>query len=228
MKIDFTGLKKTLGATVLLSLMAVCPYPQPAGAVEVAPRISDREIIESLSALKEGQKSLDARLDAMEKRFDQRFEDMEKRFDERFAAIDQRFESMEKRFNERFESMEKELNERFKAIDQRFKAVDQRFEAIDRRFDSIERILGWVLNLLSVLILGIIGLVGFVIWDRKTALRPLEKRVTALEITEEKLQNELELRHEEGSRFSRLLQALRERAKMDPELAAVLRSYSLL
>nr|VFJ60187.1 MAG: hypothetical protein BECKDK2373B_GA0170837_109020 [Candidatus Kentron sp. DK] len=228
MKIDFTGLKKTLGATVLLSLMAVCPYPQPAGAVEVAPRISDREIIESLSALKEGQKSLDARLDAMEKRFDQRFEDMEKRFDERFAAIDQRFEAvnqrfedMEKRFNERFESMAKGLNERFKAI-------DQRFEAIDRRFDSIERILGWILNLLSVLILGIIGLVGFVIWDRKTALRPLEKRVTALEITEEKLQHELELRHEEGSRFFRLLQALRERAKMDPELAAVLRSYSLL
>lgn len=32
-----------------------------------------------------------------------------------------------------------------------------------------------------VIVAGIMGLIGFVIWDRKTALRPLERRVALLE-----------------------------------------------
>nr|VFJ66094.1 MAG: hypothetical protein BECKFW1821B_GA0114236_11126 [Candidatus Kentron sp. FW] len=225
----FIPRRKIVGRGALLLSMVICLwYAQVTVAVEVAPRISDREIIESLSELKEGQKALRAemavRFAAIEQRFEERskavdgrFDAMEKTFDERFEAVDQRFESMEKRFDQRFE-----------AVDQRFEAIDQRFEAIDRRFESIERMLGWILNLLSVLIIGIIGLVGFIIWDRKTVLSPLEKRLTTLEMQEEKLQHDLEPRHEEGSRLARLVQALRERAKTDQELATALRSHSLL
>ena len=36
-------------------------------------------------------------------------------------------------------------------------------------------------NLMLVIVAGIMGLIGFVIWDRKTALRPLERRVALLE-----------------------------------------------
>nr|VFJ42355.1 MAG: hypothetical protein BECKFW1821A_GA0114235_1001116 [Candidatus Kentron sp. FW] len=225
----FIPWRKTVGrGALLLSIVVYLWYPQVAVAVEVAPRISDREIIESLSELKEGQKALRAemavRFAAIEQRFEERskavnerFDAMEKRFDERFKAVDQRFESID----QRFESMEKRF-------DERFEAVDQRFESIDRRFESIERMLGWILNLLSVLIIGIIGLVGFIIWDRKTVLSPLEKRLTTLEVQEEKLQYDLEPQHEEGSRLARLVQALRERAKTDQELATALRSHSLL
>ena len=182
----FIPWRKAVGRGALLLSIVMCLwYAQVTAAVEVAPRISDREIIESLSELKEGQKALRAEMAV------------------RFTAIEQRFE-------------------------ERSKAVDQRFEAVDRRFESIERMLGWILNLLSVLIIGIIGLVGFIIWDRKTVLSPLEKRLTTLETQEEKLQHDLEPRHEEGSRLARLVQALRERAKTDQELATALRSHSLL
>jgi len=61
-------------------------------AIETAPRISDREIVERLTRLEEGQKAI---LREMDKRFeamDKRFEDMDKRFE----AMDKRFEDMNK------------------------------------------------------------------------------------------------------------------------------------
>ena len=93
-------------------------------AVEVAPRISDREIIESLAEIKAGQQAMQQRFEAI----DQRFNDMEKR-------SEQRFNDMEKRSEQRFTAMEKQNDQRFTSIDQRFTAMekqnDQRFNSID-------------------------------------------------------------------------------------------------
>ena len=66
-------------------------------AVETAPRISDREIIESLTELKAGQKALK---ELMEERFEQ--------VDKRFEQVDKRFEQVDKRFEE--------VNDRFKQM----------------------------------------------------------------------------------------------------------------
>lgn len=56
-----------------------------ARAVEVTPRISDREIIEALTELKAGQRALaeqmDQRFSAMQAQMDQRFDSLEKRLD---------------------------------------------------------------------------------------------------------------------------------------------------
>jgi len=65
-------------------------------AVEVAPRITDREIVERLGKLEEGQK-------AILREIDQRFESMDHRFesiDHRFESIDHRFESIDQRFDQ--------------------------------------------------------------------------------------------------------------------------------
>ena len=48
------------------------------------------------------------------------------------------------------------------------------FQRMNEQFDRF-----W--NLMLVIVAGIMGLIGFVIWDRKTALRPLERRVALLE-----------------------------------------------
>jgi hypothetical protein len=56
---------------------------------ETAPRISDREIVERLTKLEEGQK-------AILREIDKRFESMDKRFE----SIDKRFESIDKRFDQ--------------------------------------------------------------------------------------------------------------------------------
>jgi len=143
---------KKYSLIILLLMLTQLSY-----AVDVAPRISDREIIESLIELKAGQK-----------------------------AINQRFESLEK--------------------------------SIDQRFDFIS-------NLMLVMLAGIFGLIGFIIWDRKTALKPLEKR---LEAFERDVQHDLELRHENGSLLTRLVKSLQELAKQDEKVAVILRKFSLL
>ena len=71
-------------------------------AIEVAPRITDREIIESLAELKAGQK------------------------------------------------------------------------AMDKRFTSLENTM---LTMFSALIMLIVALFGYIAWDRRTALKPLERKV---------------------------------------------------
>ena len=167
--------RKPSSLTMYLVAALLLVSPPLANAVEVAPRISDREIIESLTELKAGQKALEARMD------------------QRFEAVDQRFDAFQQQ-------------------------IDQRFEAVDEQLDKI-----WTLML--VMIAGIFGLIGYIVWDRKTALRPVEQRLIALE---SEFHRDLEIQHEEGSRLTRLVKVLREMAKTDEKLANVLRSFSLL
>jgi len=237
-------------------------------AVETAPRITDREIIESLTRLDAGQqalaKEMHQRFEAMEEGINQRFEAVDQRFvaleeniNQRFEAVDQRFEALEENINQRFEAvdqrfeaMEEGINQRFEAVDrrfvaleeninQRFKAVDQRFVSIDQRFASMEKNMdqrfaalnkrlddqfAMSLAMFSAIILLIVSLFGYIVWDRRTALRPLETRLAQLE---QDLERDLQLRHEQGSLPTRLLNALRDLAQEDEKLARVLRSFSL-
>jgi hypothetical protein len=163
-------------------------------AVETAPRISDREIIESLARLDAGQA-------ALEQHMDQRFASLEKTMDQRFVAI------------------EKDIDQRFGAME---KNIDQRFAAVEKRLDDL---FAMMLTMFSALVLLIVSLFGYIVWDRRTALRPLESRLARLE---QDLERDLQLRHEEGSLLTRLLKALRELAREDEKLANVLRSFSVL
>ena len=202
---------------ILLLLTSVL-VAMPVAAVDIAPRISDREIIESLAELTAGQKALEEKIDlrfnAMQEQIDQRFAAIQEQMDQRFTAADQRFTVVDQRFtavDQHFTAMQKQ-------IDQRFIAVDQRFEAIDRRLDFIQQ-------LMLVTIAGIFGLIGFIIWDRYSTLRPMDMRLRRLE---EDLERDLELQSPEGSKLTRLIHALRELAKEDKKVEAILRSFSLL
>jgi DNA-binding GntR family transcriptional regulator len=66
---------------VLLGLMALSFLPSLAVAVEAAPHITDREIIERLTRLEEGQKNLEKRIDDLRLEMNNRFSDMNSRFD---------------------------------------------------------------------------------------------------------------------------------------------------
>lgn len=172
--------------TIRILLLLIFLVTTPAAAVDVAPRISDREIIESLAELKAGQKTLEEKMDL-------------------------RFNTTQEQMNQRFTAIQEQM-------DQRFIAVDQRFEAIERRLDFIQQ-------LMLVTIAGIFGLIGFIIWDRYSTLRPMDMRLRRLE---EDLERDLELQSPEGSKLTRLIHALRELAKEDKKVAAILRSFSLL
>jgi hypothetical protein len=70
-------------------------------AVDVAPRISDREIVERLARLEEGQKILEKRIDDLRSEMNGRFDAINGRFDAtngRFDAINGRFDAINGRF----------------------------------------------------------------------------------------------------------------------------------
>jgi len=76
---------------MVLAIIALrLSIPAGASAVDVAPRISDREVIESLASIRGDIKRLDQRFEAI---------------DQRFEAIDQRFEAMERQIDRRFDEL---------------------------------------------------------------------------------------------------------------------------
>ena len=94
-----------------LSLLALLIFPKESIAVEIAPRISDREIIERLTRLEEGQKYLETSLGAkiqanaeatlqLRNNMNEQFE----RVDTQFARVDTQFERIDAQFNRLFQS----------------------------------------------------------------------------------------------------------------------------
>ncbi|MCS7153231.1 MAG: hypothetical protein N2253_05040 [Bacteroidia bacterium] len=71
-----------------------------------------------------------------------------------------------------------------------------------------------LLSLIGLMLASIAGLIGFILWDRRKALEPIEKEV-----------NEL---RKDSIKLSRLVQSLREYARTHPDLAEILRQYELV
>jgi predicted PurR-regulated permease PerM len=92
-------MKKGLALTLLFVLLV----SGIGNAVETAPRITDREIVERLSRLEEGQRSLEARIDALDRSLNKRIDEMDtrlnKRIDDLRSEMNARFEGMNARFD---------------------------------------------------------------------------------------------------------------------------------
>jgi chaperonin cofactor prefoldin len=100
---------------VFASLMAILLVPIVAAAVEKAPRITDREIVERLTRLEEGQKTLNKRFDDLRAEMNGRFDDVNRRFDD----VNNRFDDVNRRFddvNRRFDDLRAEMNGRFNTL----------------------------------------------------------------------------------------------------------------
>jgi len=103
---------------------------------------------------------------------------------------------------------ERDTTERLVKVEAEIRAVNQRIDDLNQ---SLSRRIDDVMNLLYVVIAGMFGLIGFVIWDRRTALAPAIR-----------INKELEEREE------RIEKALREYAKKEPGLAEVLKNLGLM
>ncbi len=77
-------------------LLVVLGFASVGQAVGVAPRISDREIIESLAELKAGQQALQQRIDDLRRDMNQRFGQVDQRFDD----MNRRFDDLNRRFDD--------------------------------------------------------------------------------------------------------------------------------
>ncbi len=202
-------------------------------AYDTAPRISDREIVESLTELKQGQKAINKRIDDLIVNFNKRFEDMNNNFNKRFEAMDKRFEDMNNNFNKRFEAMDKRFEDMNNNFNKRFEEMNtsfnKRFEAMDKRFEDMH---DTMLILYTSTMALLAALIGYLIWDRNTAQKPMKRKIERLEgdisAVEIELDQHLDIRNPSGPVMPRLIKALRELAQTDEKLANVLRSFSLL
>ncbi|MCK4729637.1 MAG: hypothetical protein KAT27_11975 [Desulfobacterales bacterium] len=84
------------------------------------------------------------------------------------------------------------------------KRLDQRMDGLGQRLSSLE-------SLMYVLLAGMFALVGFVLWDRRTAVAPLQRSQRELEDREQKLEK-----------------AILEYSRQEPKLAEILKSFGLL
>jgi len=80
---------------VIFIIVAVWLSPLLASAVQVAPRITDKEIIERLTRLEEGQKALNKRIDGLEKGLNKRIDDLRAEMNDKFVAMDKRFDMLQ-------------------------------------------------------------------------------------------------------------------------------------
>ena len=96
---------------------------------------------------------------------------------DRLTRVEVKVEEIDKRFEQ--------VDKRFEQIDKRFEQIDKRFEQIDSRLERLENIMMWGFGLLFT---TMIGLVGFVLWDRRTALAPAIRESRELRDREERLE----------------------------------------
>ncbi|MBI3303883.1 MAG: hypothetical protein HYZ72_17595 [Deltaproteobacteria bacterium] len=95
----------------------------------------------------------------------------------------------------------KEIVERLARLEEGQKALGQRMDDLNRRMDDLNRRIEWGFG---VTFAGIFALIGFVIWDRRTALTPAISRTERLEAV------------------------LKEYAEKSPDLAEALRKAKIL
>jgi|GEM_PF-509443 len=234
----------TTRSAMLVWLAAFCLIAvSTAAAVDVAPRISDREIIEGLSELKQGNRdmnhrigdlnqNINKRIDDLTQNVNKRFDDVNKRFDDvnkRFDDVNKRFDDVNKRFdstNKRIDDLAQSMNIRFSDLqqnmNQRFAINDQRFMAIEQRFDGLQNL---IVALFGSVMALIIMLIGYMIWDRKTAQQPMKARMTDLET---QMNQKLDPNDTDHSILARIVAVQRIMAQDDPKLAETLRSQALL
>ena len=130
---------------------------------------------------------------------------------ERLIRLETTLKVFMEQTNKRFEELRQDMNARFELIDKRFEQIDKRFEQVDNRFNDMFNFL-WILTGIFTTLTA--SVIAFAWWDRKTIIRKAKQE------TIEHLEREGKLRN--------LIEALREKAKSDRELAEILRKYGLM
>jgi hypothetical protein len=115
------------------------------------------------------------------------------------------------RTEEQVKSLRNEMNAKFEAVETKFEAVETKIEALETKIDAVKskfEPLYWAFGILITLMFFILG---FIIWDRRTALNPIQHKTYSIEERMNKMEN-----------------VFREQAKKNPVFAELLKIAGLL
>jgi len=100
----------------------------------------------------------------------------------------------------------------------RFEAVDKRFEAVDKRFETLT-------NFVMTLTAGIFGLIGFMMWDRRTVAQKVKEECNQ----EIEIQSKIIDAKADKEYVDRFVKAMNELLVLKDETAInIFRKYNLL
>jgi len=177
-------------------------------AVEPAPDITDREVIEKLAKLESGQQALNQRISDLRSEMKTGQENLP-------SEMKTGQDSLRSEMKTGQENLRSEMKMAMDAMNKRLDDMSQRISSLTY---VMVRIFGAVAALIAVL-------AGLILWDRRTTVKPLVEKVERLE---RDVSENLYLSDEFGLKVNRLIKALREIAATDDHFAKVLRSCSLL
>ncbi|MEI6140024.1 MAG: hypothetical protein WCP85_12215 [Mariniphaga sp.] len=101
------------------------------------------------------------------------------------------------RLETKVEALDKRIDDLSSNMETRFTDVDKKFDRLEDKFDS------YFMWGFGMVLMSIFGLIGFIIYDRRTTLAPVENKT------------------------ERVIKALRERAEKDPLLMEALKNTAL-
>jgi hypothetical protein len=110
---------------------------------------------------------------------------------------EEKLEAFKNEMNVKLESQRNEMNTKFEAINTKFDAIESKIET-----------LYWGFGILIALMLF---LFGYIVWDHRTALNPIQNKTLSLE-----------------ERLSKIEFITREQAKNDPVFSQILKNAGLI
>lgn len=188
-------------AALLWSVVLLFALPSWAVAITPAAPLSDREVIERLARLEEGQKALQDGQNVLRQEVKMQGEQLRQevktqgeQFRQDMQKIREEIKAQGERFSEEMRQLRTDMYAQFSFV-----------------FQLIIGILGAFAAIIAVTI-------TFALWDRRTMIRPFESKVKTIE--EEIATNR--------QRLHTLLEALRTLSRKDKQVADVLKQFDLL
>ena len=109
----------------------------------------------------------------------------------------------------KIDMLEKNMNQRFEMMNESF---NKRFEAVDKRFEMLT-------NFMMALTAGIFGLIGFMMWDRRTVVEKAKREMENSESFNKKANKDY---------VDSLIKAMNELLAKDEMAKEVFRKYGLV
>ncbi|GAB4205633.1 MAG: hypothetical protein Fur0023_14670 [Bacteroidia bacterium] len=104
------------------------------------------------------------------------------------------------------------------SLEQQIQGIRDEIQEIRNEIQEIRSDIKW---LAGMFLTSIIALVGFILWDRRTFLKPFESKAKEIDATLDDIKKD-------SRTLNKLIEALKEKSQQDEHLASILRKHHLL